>query len=88
MEELARGERRWSFSELIENDFEPEIVRFRPEVGEALNLAREFYPRASSITGSGAAIFSIIQREGEAVAERFESAMARNGMMVHRVSLF
>lgn len=88
MEELARGERRWSFSELIENDFEPEIVRFRPEVGEALNLAREFYPRASSITGSGAAIFSVIQREDEAVAERFESAMTRNGMMVHRVSLF
>jgi 4-diphosphocytidyl-2-C-methyl-D-erythritol kinase len=88
MEELASGTRAWSFKDLVENDFESEIVRFRPEVGDALNLARKFYPHTSSITGSGAAIFSIIQEEEGALAEDFEHTMRQSGMMVHRVSLF
>jgi 4-diphosphocytidyl-2-C-methyl-D-erythritol kinase len=88
MEELVRGESPSSLNALIENDFEPEIVKFRPEVGEALRLARKFFPQTSSITGSGAAIFSLIQGEAPEVAQQFEDTMRQNGMLVHRVLLF
>jgi 4-diphosphocytidyl-2C-methyl-D-erythritol kinase len=73
---------------VIENDFEPVIVKFKPEVGESLRLARKFFPQTSSITGSGAAIFSLIEGEEPEVAQQFEDTMRQNGMMVHRVSLF
>jgi 4-diphosphocytidyl-2-C-methyl-D-erythritol kinase len=87
MQRLVKGEFSGALGELIENDFEEEIINFRPAVGEALKLAREFYPDTSSITGSGAAIFSLIQGETSSIEANFRHEMDKMGMMVYSADL-
>jgi 4-diphosphocytidyl-2-C-methyl-D-erythritol kinase len=84
MERLVSGESKTALADLIENDFERYVVALSPKVGEALALARQYYPDTTAVTGSGAAIFSLVPAgEGESVAT-FERLMVGAGMAVHR----
>jgi 4-diphosphocytidyl-2-C-methyl-D-erythritol kinase len=84
MERLVSGESKSALADLIENDFERYVVALSPKVGEALALARQYYPKTTAVTGSGAAIFSLVPvGEGESVAP-FERLMVGAGMAVHR----
>lgn len=72
-------------SSVLENDLEGEIVRFSPMVGKLLMLARRFYPHSTSITGSGAAIFSVVSAADRGGIEEFTHVMKSEGMRVYRV---
>lgn len=88
MERVAReGLRRDELFALIENDFERDVVAFRPAVGEVLGLARRYFPRTTSVTGSGAAIFSVVPQEHEASIPAYRACLESNGVTVHRARL-
>ena len=73
-------------TDLIYNDFEPDIIEFQPLVGKALSLARMIFPHTTSVTGSGSAIFSLVPLGMEDRIDDFEDTMMANDMVVHRGS--
>jgi 4-diphosphocytidyl-2-C-methyl-D-erythritol kinase len=87
MEGLADGGAPVSCVGLLGNDFEPAVAAFRPVVGAALRLAREHYPETTSLTGSGAAIFSLVTPEQASSVPTFCGAMEAQGMVVHRTRM-
>jgi 4-diphosphocytidyl-2-C-methyl-D-erythritol kinase len=87
MERIARGDASLSFTDLLGNDFEPTVATFRPQVGEALRLVREHYPDTTSLTGSGAAIVSLVPAEQAGSVSAFQRAMEARGMIVHRARM-
>ncbi len=72
---------------LIENDFECDVVAFRPEVGDALTIGRSFFPQTTSLTGSGAAIFSLVPNAQVDLIPEYISSMESAGMTVHRATI-
>ena len=75
-------------SDLLENDFEADVVAFRPAVGEALRIAREYFPKTTSLTGSGAAIFSLVPPAGVGSdTTAFERRAEEAGMTVYRTRM-
>jgi 4-diphosphocytidyl-2C-methyl-D-erythritol kinase len=87
MEALSRAGSLQFSPKLLLNDFEREASHFVPEVGTALRCAREFFPNTSSLTGSGSAIFSLVDPSETSRLEPFCKAAALEGMVVHRVRL-
>jgi 4-diphosphocytidyl-2C-methyl-D-erythritol kinase len=83
MERIARGDEPLSCAELLANDFEATVAKFRPEVGEALRLAREYYPNTTSVTGSGAAIISLVPPEQRGLVPAFQRDLEAHGMTAH-----
>ncbi len=73
--------------DLIENDFESAVSVLCPEVGRALEVARAFFPATTSLTGSGAAIFSLVPPGDEGQVEEFCSEISSENMTVHRVRI-
>jgi|688.fasta_scaffold329094_1 4-diphosphocytidyl-2-C-methyl-D-erythritol kinase len=53
--------------QLIENDFEADVVGMVPEVGAALSVLRGAFPGRSGVTGSGCAVFAIPEPGEEAL---------------------
>ncbi len=84
MERLVGGQTGSGVSQLIENDFEEHVVAFRPEVGEVLRLARQYYPETTALTGSGAAIFSLVPSHEAASIRGVERSMEEAGAIVYR----
>jgi 4-diphosphocytidyl-2C-methyl-D-erythritol kinase len=76
-----------AYLDLIENDFERDVVSFRPEVGEVLKLARYFLPQTTSLTGSGAAIFSLVPASQADLIPKYISSMESVGMTVYRATI-
>gem|GEM_PF-622839 len=75
-------------SDLQENDFEADVVAFRPAVGDALKIAREYYPYTTSVTGSGSAIFSLVPPAGPGSdVSAFERRAKELGMAVFRTHM-
>ncbi len=75
---------KWSkVAGLIENDFERVCVEFRPEVGRALGLARSIFPKTTAMTGSGSAIFSLVEPGQEGQIDVLERVMRAAGMDVY-----
>jgi 4-diphosphocytidyl-2-C-methyl-D-erythritol kinase len=75
---------KWSkVADLIENDFERVCVEFRPEVGRALGLARSIFPKTTAMTGSGSAIFSLVEPDQEGQIEVLERVMRSAGVDVY-----
>ena len=73
--------------ELIENDFERDVVAFVPEVGETLKVVRRLFPEGSSITGSGCAIFALAERGELGRIEELVKELTPRGVSVHRASM-
>ncbi len=71
--------------DLLRNDFETQVCRFVPVVGEALRMAREFFPQSTSLTGSGSAIFSLVQSDQAYRIAECRARLEGAGMAVHRV---
>lgn len=74
-------------AELIENDFESAVSALCPEVRRALEMARAFFPATTSLTGSGAAIFSLVAPGQEGKIQELCSEISSENMMVHRVRI-
>jgi len=88
MELAAEARSDVELSNLLENDFEADVVAFRPAVGKALRLAREYFPNTTSLTGSGAAIFSLVPPAGlGADTAAFERRAEEAGMTVYRTRM-
>lgn len=75
-----------SLEQLLVNDFEPFIRRFKPEIGDILDHVRSFFAN-TSITGSGAAIFSIVTEDQLETLEDYRKSVSSEGIMVHKVKL-
>ena len=87
MSRFARGGGAGLPVELIENDFESAVSVLCPEVGRALERARAFFPATTSLTGSGAAIFSLVPPGEEGKIEQLCAEMSSENMTVHRVRI-
>ncbi len=87
MERISEGGVPISHSELLANDFESDVVVFRPGVAEALRLARKYYPHTTSLTGSGSAIFSLVPEQLVSSVSAFIADMAARGVLVHRAKM-
>jgi 4-diphosphocytidyl-2-C-methyl-D-erythritol kinase len=68
---------------LIGNDFEIDVCRLVPEVGEGLAIARSFFPRTSSLTGSGSCFFSLVPPSDEGLIAACIEALKERGMAVY-----
>lgn len=75
-----------SLEQLLVNDFEPYIRRFRPEIGDILDHVRSFFSN-TSITGSGAAIISMVTEDQLESLEDYRKSVSSKGIMVHKVKL-
>ena len=73
--------------ELIENDFEPDICAFCPAVADALQCAREFFPDTTSVTGSGAALFSLVPADYTTRIAAYLTQAHKRNITVHRTAL-
>jgi 4-diphosphocytidyl-2-C-methyl-D-erythritol kinase len=73
--------------ELLENDFESDIVCMVPAVGRALEISREFFPKSSSVTGSGSAVFSLVPHGQQASVRGYCKAMEAAGVNVYSTEL-
>lgn len=62
---------------LFENDFEADVVAMVPEVGAALSVLREAFPGRCGVTGSGCAVFALVEAGREALAEALEADLRR-----------
>lgn len=65
MERFVENPHPQGIVNLLANDFERDVVSFVPEVGEGLTIARRFFPRSTSLTGSGSAFFSLVSSDME-----------------------
>jgi 4-diphosphocytidyl-2C-methyl-D-erythritol kinase len=88
MERFARNAAESFSPSLIENDFESDICSFCPAVGKALEGAREVFPGTTSITGSGAAIFSLVPAQFADRVPDYLLQAAQENITVHRTTLF
>jgi 4-diphosphocytidyl-2C-methyl-D-erythritol kinase len=70
---------------LVINDFEPYVCRNVPVVGECLATMRTFFPYATTVTGSGAAVFSVVLPGEEHCIRRCEEAVKRLGAVPYSV---
>lgn len=86
LERYSRKPQEFDLAELLENDFESAASQLVPEVGEGLALAREFFP-LTTMTGSGSAIVSLIERPSEALVGEYQRVAALRHTVVHQVSL-
>jgi 4-diphosphocytidyl-2-C-methyl-D-erythritol kinase len=73
--------------DLIENDFESDVCAFRPAVGRALAVARESFPATTSVTGSGAALFSLVPPEYASRVPAYIEHAAQENITVHRTTV-
>lgn len=88
METVAGGEAGIELAHLLENDFERDVVAFRPAVGEALRMTRSYYPDTTSLTGSGSAIFSLVPPAGPGSdTTAFERRAKELSMTVYRTRM-
>jgi 4-diphosphocytidyl-2-C-methyl-D-erythritol kinase len=84
---VSLEEPRVTLEQLIENDFEQDIVTFRPQVGAALSVARRHFPYTTSVTGSGAAIFSLVSTGELDAIPACQEALEQIGGTVYRAKL-
>jgi 4-diphosphocytidyl-2C-methyl-D-erythritol kinase len=73
--------------ELIQNDFESDVCAFCPAVADALECAREFFPDTTSVTGSGAAMFSLVSADYESRIAAYLTQAQKRNITVHRTRL-
>jgi 4-diphosphocytidyl-2-C-methyl-D-erythritol kinase len=76
--EIVHSGRTVALDSLFVNDFEPYIRQFRPQVGEQLDVAREFFP-LTSFTGSGSVYFSVVSHESEQRISEYRRAIEKFG---------
>lgn len=72
---------------LIANDFEVDVCRLVPEVGEGLAIARSFFPHTTSLTGSGSCFFSLVPPSDEDRTAACVGALKARGMAVYVAGL-
>lgn len=68
---------------LLGNDFEADVCRLVPEVGQGLACARSFFPHTTSLTGSGSCFFSLVGSAGGERIAPFIEAMRQQRMTVY-----
>jgi len=73
--------------ELLCNDFEADVRRFVPEVGRGIDCARQFFPYTTSLTGSGACFFSLVDAQGEELIPGYRRALEQENIEIHEVRL-
>ncbi len=85
LEQYSRKPQDFDLAELLENDFESAAAQLVPEVGEVLALARKFFP-LTTMTGSGSAIVSLLERSSEARVGDYQRVAALRHTVVRQVS--
>lgn len=72
---------------LIDNDFEGDVARMVPDVGRALAMAREAFPKAAGLTGCGSALFVLATPSEQDLLRGLEHEVVRAGMTFHHCSM-
>ena len=84
METFARKPSVSSLTELIHNDFEAEVVAMVPEVAHLLHRLREAFPGRSGVTGSGSALFALVERSEAGRASDLAHQLQAEGVPTFR----
>lgn len=87
MERLRGKPSEVLLEELLHNDFERDVAGLVPEVGQGIALARQFFPRTTSLTGSGSCFFSLVRVEEEHRIDSYRRALEEKSIAIHEVRL-
>jgi 4-diphosphocytidyl-2-C-methyl-D-erythritol kinase len=66
--------------QIVENDFENEVIGMAPSVGIGLEVARRFFPGSTAVTGSGSAFFSLVPPGQEGKVPALEQELQKFGV--------
>ena len=72
---------------LIANDFELDIVEMAPQVGEVLSQLRAVFGEAAGVTGSGSALFILVDPKDSARMNSLERTLLTQGVSVYRTRM-
>jgi 4-diphosphocytidyl-2C-methyl-D-erythritol kinase len=84
---IERVRRASDVRDLVHNDFEQAVCEFAPEVGRCLDIVRRHVPRGSAVTGSGAAIFALVENRARSTMAVLEQELGARGAGVCRTTL-
>jgi 4-diphosphocytidyl-2-C-methyl-D-erythritol kinase len=74
------GSEPLSMESIIANDFEPFVCELCPEVGRVLEIMRRFFPKTSSVTGSGSASFCVVAPQEQPAASELLEKLRSEGL--------
>lgn len=84
--ELVHCGRPVALDSLFVNDFEPYIRQFMPQLGDQLDVARDFFP-LTSFTGSGSVFFSVVPHESVPRISEYRKEVEKFGVDVKIVKV-